>query len=95
MSLVGIDLEAFEALQRDVKETKDCVMNLSKGMLVPQRYHTVDETLEIIRVSKRTLQKYRDEGKISFKQMDSKIIFSDTDINEFMSRHQVRSYNNN
>jgi excisionase family DNA binding protein len=53
---------------------------------------TLDQTCNKLGVSKRTLQKYRDNGMISFSQVRGKIYFRKQDLNEFMDRHRVKAF---
>ena len=46
-------------------------------------------TCEILKVSSRTLQSYRDESKIGFSQIGSKIWFKFEEIESFRDRHYV------
>ena len=50
------------------------------------------ETCNILNISVRTLQNYRDKGLISFSQIGSKIYYKLTDIHEFLERHYNKSY---
>ena len=54
---------------------------------------TVDETCDLLHVSKRTLQKYRDEGMISFSQVADKIFFQQEDVQNFLDQHRVEAFN--
>ncbi|EFK59653.1 helix-turn-helix domain-containing protein [Sphingobacterium spiritivorum] len=45
---------------------------------------TTEEVSKLLKVSKRTLQKYRDEGKLGFSQIGSKIYYRSTDIDAFL-----------
>lgn len=45
---------------------------------------TTEEVSKLLKVSKRTLQNYRDEGKLGFSQIGSKIYYRSTDIEAFL-----------
>lgn len=49
-----------------------------------KRFYTDTQLSEILNVSKRTLQEYRDSGIISFYRLDGKILYSEDDVNEFL-----------
>lgn len=48
---------------------------------------TTEEVSNLLKVSKRTLQNYRDEGKIGFSQVGSKIYYKSSDIDAFLENH--------
>jgi excisionase family DNA binding protein len=52
----------------------------------------IDQTCLRLGVSKRTLQKYRDNGLITFSQIRGKIYFRKQDLEEFMERHRVKAF---
>jgi hypothetical protein len=43
------------------------------------------DVCELLHVSKRTLQHYRDTGKIPFSQVGAKIYYKAADINDFLN----------
>lgn len=47
-----------------------------------------------MKVGKRTVQMWRDEGKISFSQIGSKIYYRFEDIEDFMNRNYSKSFKN-
>lgn len=52
-------------------------------------WRDVKETCNLLKVSPRTLQTYRDESKLGFSQIGSKIYFKLDDIEDFLNRHYV------
>lgn len=52
-----------------------------------------DEFMELMGISKRTAQAWRDEGVIAFSQVRSKIYYSMTDIAKLMQEHRHGQYN--
>lgn len=53
---------------------------------------TGDEICKLLRVSKRTLQTYRDNRVIPFSQIGRKIYYKYTDITNYLELHYVKSY---
>ena len=53
---------------------------------------TISDACEYLQVCKRTLQKYRDEGMISFSQVVDKIYFQKSDIDAFLSSNRVEAF---
>jgi hypothetical protein len=52
-------------------------------------WHDVTETCSKLKCSTRTLQKYRDDDIIPFSQIGAKIYFRESDIQEFLNRHNT------
>lgn len=58
----------------------------SKGPSI-ETWLTTEEVSKLLKVSKRTLQNYRDEGKLGFSQIGSKIYYRSTDLDAFLMEH--------
>ena len=52
----------------------------------------VSETCQVLKISKRTLQEYRNRGVLSFSQINGKIYFCATDIEEHLKSHKVKAF---
>jgi excisionase family DNA binding protein len=53
----------------------------------------IQETCQSLKISKRTLQSYRDNGILPFSQIGGKIYFRATDIEEHLNRHYNKAFN--
>jgi hypothetical protein len=51
--------------------------------------------IQLMKISKRTAQMWRDEGKISFSQVGNKIYYLLSDVEKLLEQHYVRSFKNN
>ncbi|MFV9806695.1 helix-turn-helix domain-containing protein [Phocaeicola vulgatus] len=56
-----------------------------KPMLMNRRFVTDAQLSENLNISRRTLQDYRDKGKIPFYRLDGKILYDESDIESFLS----------
>lgn len=83
--------EDYSDLLQKIEQIATNVERLKSG-LTHKPLYTIEETCELLHISKRTLQKYRDEGMIPFTQVRNKIYFRDTDIEEFLANHKVEPY---
>lgn len=54
---------------------------------------TIKETCDLLHVSRRTLQRYRDERLIRYSQIGSKIIFKMPDVLQFLEDRMIQTYN--
>ena len=51
-----------------------------------------EEFLELMGISKRTAQSWRDEGKISFSQVGNKIYYKMSDVDKLLTEHYNKSF---
>ena len=77
-------MQKLEALDKKVEQ-------LATGISTKSLY-TIADTCELLNVSKRTLQRYRDNGLLSFTQVNDKIMFQKADIEAFLNRNRVESF---
>lgn len=61
-------------------ENMDAYPDTDKLMLGDDRFLTDKELSEILKISRRSLQDYRNEGKIPFYQLGGKILYREADI---------------
>jgi hypothetical protein len=48
--------------------------------------------IQLMKISKRTAQTWRDEGKVSFSQVGSKIYYLLSDVEKLLEQHYIKSY---
>ena len=51
-----------------------------------------EELIAMLKISRRTAQTWRDEGKISFSQVGSKIYYKLSDVEKTMQEHYNKSF---
>lgn len=56
-----------------------------------KEYYNIDETCEILDVTRRHLQYLRDSGQISFVQNGRKIYFRTEDLDEFFNKNYIEA----
>ncbi len=54
-------------------------------MLMGKRFVTDAQLSDNLNISRRTLQDYRDKGKIPFYRLDGKILYDESDVESFLS----------
>ena len=64
----------------------------SKEQPLSEIWLDVSETCQVLKISKRTLQEYRNRGILSFSQINGKIYFCATDIEEHLKSHKVKAF---
>lgn len=68
---------ALEMTEQLVREYKPMLMN--------RRFITDAQLSKNLDVSRRTLQDYRDKGRIAFYRLDGKILYEESDVERFLS----------
>lgn len=58
-----------------------------------ERFMDNTEFLSLMKISKRTAQTWRDEGKISFSQIGNKIYYSVSDVELILKHHYIKAFN--
>ena len=81
MEAIVLSKEAYEAIQADLKEIKTHV----KKITVPNEAFVDNKQFkELMGISFRTAQTWRDEGKIGFSKEGKKIYYRLSDIEQFL-----------
>jgi len=73
----------FKALDRMLDGLEGLVRNC-KPTLGGERYLTDKEVSKRLRLSRRTLQDYRDQGRIPYCQLGGKILYRESDIQKVL-----------
>jgi hypothetical protein len=85
MEAVILSKDQYNELVLKIEETKTLISQSTKS---PQEVFVDNqEFLLLMNVSKRTAQTWRDEGKISFSQIGSKIYYKMDDVTKMLNRN--------
>ena len=78
-------------LQTLIRNDQDSQLNTKPD---PKKETFLDnqEFIMLMKVSKRTAQTWRDEGKISFSQVGSKIYYKLSDVEKLLQEHYNKSF---
>jgi hypothetical protein len=89
---IQVEKEAFESLMKKVDELHEGVL---KKKQEPQSDWIDGQTvLQILGVSKRTLQTLRDQGKIEFSMVSKKLIYySRKSVEQLLSKNVYKPFN--
>lgn len=83
MKQIGNSNEEMIALLETVAGIKNELLYIRKHfhpLLQGEIYLTGEQVCEMLHISKRTLQQYRDDGLIPFIKLERKILFRESDI---------------
>lgn len=92
MEVLTIQSEAFQEL---VGKLDAINIRLSQKEKQPkEQWLDNQEFMQMMKVSKRTAQHYRDTGVISFSQIGSKIYYKLADVEELLKKHYNKAFKN-
>ncbi len=98
MEVITIESKAFSQLLKNIEELTDSIKTANrikddKKEVSPgdsnNDWLTTEETCKLLKVSKRTLQKYRDELIIPYTQLNRKIYFKRDDIQKMLESNYI------
>ncbi|MFN8257716.1 MAG: helix-turn-helix domain-containing protein [Bacteroidales bacterium] len=72
-------------------EKVDCINNVNP---LKDKWLDIQEVCILLKISKRTLQSYRDNGVLPYSQIGSKIYYRASDIEEHLKSHYKPAYKN-
>ena len=86
MEVITIESDAFTEIVKMLNGLNDKFNKLEFDAKYPlsERWLDNQEVAQLLNVSKRTLQMYRDENLIAFSQVGNKMYYRTTDIEQFL-----------
>lgn len=77
--------------EKFIEKLNDIELRLKKIQFNNDVFLDNQEFLEVMNISKRTAQTWRDAGIISFSQVGNKIYYRVSDINELLNKNRSRA----
>lgn len=93
MELVTFESEAYKEIIRNINEIKSNLNNKGNNTPLSETWLDIQETCQLLKISKRTLQSYRDNGILPFSQIGGKIYFRAGDIEDHLKKHYIKAFN--
>ena len=87
MQVITIESQAFQKLVDQLEAIQQKLNKEKSTTPLSDIWMDNQDVCELLHVSKRTLQHYRDSGKIPFSQIGAKIYYKASDIDEFLNNH--------
>lgn len=89
MNVITIESEAFAQIMAKLKSLEERFVELKMEADTPlsERWIGNEEVMSLLGISKRTLQTYRNENKIGFSQIGSKIYYKAADVEMFLKKN--------
>jgi len=92
MDYTTVSMDVITRLIRTLERIDAKLDSKSKEQPLSDIWLDVSETCQVLKVSKRTLQHYRDNGILPFSQISGKIYFRAADIEEHLKNHMVEAF---
>ena len=89
MHILTVESEAFQKLVEKLDAISVKLNNHKETTPLSEIWVDNQDVCELLHISKRTLQHYRDSGKIPFSQVGAKIYYKATDIDDFLQSHYL------
>ena len=89
MGIVLIEQKVWERMLETFSELTGKVQKLTERQTGMRTWLDNEDVCRILSISKRTLQSYRDSGKLAFSQINHKIYYKPEDVEAFLQRTYV------
>jgi preprotein translocase subunit Sec63 len=53
---------------------------------------TTDMLIKVLHSSRRSIQNFRDSGKLTFYKVGGKILYRMSDVNKMLDKHKIKSF---
>lgn len=53
---------------------------------------TTDMLIKVLHTCRRSIQNYRDSGKLTFYKVGGKILYRMSDVNKMLDKHKIQSF---
>ena len=90
MEVIPLQSQAFNEIVGKIEQINK---RLSEKEKEPQeKWLDNQELMQLLKISKRTAQHYRDSGLISFSQVGNKIYYKLSDVEELLKKHYNKAF---
>lgn len=91
-----MEKEFYDVIRNINKRLEGIEELLNKMSIIPSDnelvFYTIEEAARILKVTSKTLKKYRDMGWIEFSTRGRKFLFSKQNLDDFINRSKIESY---
>ena len=89
MDVITIESEAFAKIVKRIDGIEQKILDIVKKAQNPlaERWLDNQQLCQVLNISKRLLQSYRDEKLLPYSQINHKIYYKASDVEKFLSRN--------
>jgi excisionase family DNA binding protein len=92
MEVIVLENKAYQELFTKIENLEKYFKHIVDKQPLSEAWLDIEETCELLKVSKRTLQNYRDDGILTYSQVGGKVYFSSTAIEEHLKNHTRKAF---
>jgi len=93
MEVITISSEAFQEIIKNISEISKKIDHTNKQHPLSDTWLDIQDVCHLLKISKRTLQSYRDNRLLSYSQISGKIYFKASDIEDHLKTHYKKANN--
>lgn len=90
MKSIIISENEFNEIHNKLEEISVQLQNINRENPFSERWLDNQEVCLILKISKRTLQNYRDNGVLPFSQIGNKIYYKSSDIEKHLEKNYIK-----
>lgn len=87
MQVITIESQAFQKIVDQLEAIQQKLNKEKSTTPLSDIWMDNQDVCELLHISKRTLQHYRDTGKLPYSQIGAKIYYKASDIDGFLTEH--------
>lgn len=87
MQVITMESEVFQKLTNQLEAISNKLNQQKDTTPLTDVWMDNQDVCELLHISKRTLQHYRDSSKLPFSQIGAKIYYKSSDIDEFLNEN--------
>lgn len=91
MNVITIESEAYQNWMDKLSDLENLLKNSKNCSPLSETWLDVSDVCMLLKISKRLLQSYRDNGVLNFTQIGGKIYFKASDVENLLNSHYVDS----
>ena len=91
MEITAIEKRTFEQMMQRFNEFSMQVKNLCGKNKKQEKWLNNQDVCSLFKISLRTLQSYRDNGKLPFSQIGHKCYYKVSDVEQFINQSQIKT----
>jgi len=91
MEAIILSSEQFAIIAKSINEFKDLLNQKKRSQPLTDTWLDNQDVCLLLKISKRTLQSYRDNRILPFSQISGKIYYKASDIEEYLNSHYVKA----
>lgn len=87
MNVITLESEAFQQIVSRLEAISTTLIRNKETTPLSDVWMDNHDVCTLLHISKRTLQTYRDSGKLPFSQIGAKIYYKAADVDAFLNQH--------